>query len=576
MPVLSRVNRRRLLAGLLPVLILGAAPPPGVVDYRLAPEQQGDAISALRVTARFVGDASGTTRFDWGDGWAGEDHLGQWARDIAVAGAVSSEPAPNGGRIIHAAPGAALTVTYRIVSAFSSDPGVADSAQAKPVVRPTWFYAVGEALFATPAGREDMPARFTWEGPATIGFASDLEHAHARPGLTVKTVDDITESIVIGGRDLRVTQAEAGGAPLRLATIGRYGFDIAAFEALARKTVASERSFWGSPDRQPFLITMTPIAPAPGHISYNGTGRSDAFALWMDPEAELSGLASLLAHEYFHSWNSRQLGALGKGDAEPESYWLSEGFTDFYARRLMLRAGLLTPDQFAASWNDALAAYAGSRYRTATNAAAAVAFWKDAEAAKLPYQRGAMLAAIWDWQQRRSGKANLDILLRDQRRRMQTAKTPPPVTSLFARVAAAHGLDIRRDVARYLDQGVPIMLPSQVFGRCASVDTITRPVFERGWDTAATSNAGNVVTGLEPDSPAHAAGLREGMKIIRRTAGTPGDARNDYVLVVSDGGAERTITFRPAGKATETLQQLVLDRTRFAADPRGCSAALAG
>lgn len=566
----------RILRHCLPLLLLGTAPaPPATIDYALAPELRGDAIVALRVTVRFAGDASGTTRFDWADGWAGETRLGQWARDIVVTGAASVEPAPHGGRIIHAPSGAPLSVGYRIVSAFAADPGADDSAQAKPVVRPGWFYAVGETLFATPEGRDDAPARFAWTGPAAIGFASDLEHDRAHAGRTTKTIGDITESIVIGGRDLRVTRVEAGGAPLRVATIGRYGFDIAAFESLVQKTVAAERGFWRAHDAQPFLVTMTPVAPAPNRLSYSGTGRSDAFALWMDPGVALPDLAWLLAHEYFHSWNPRQLGTMGTGEAEARDRWLSEGFTDFYARRLMLRAGLLTPDQFAASWNDALAAYARSPYRTAGNAIAAAAYWKDRTAEKLPYQRGAMLAAIWDRRLRQARRGGLDAVLRDQRDRVAAAGKLPPLASTFATVAAAHGLAVRRDLARYVEGGAAIVLPRDAFGRCAWVDTITRPVFERGWDTRATGTAG-VVTGLDPRSPAYAAGLRDGMTILRRTAGVPDESRIDYILVVRDGAAERTIAFRPAGRTTETLQQIVLDRTRFAEDPKGCAAALAG
>lgn len=552
------------------LLLLGAAPVPASVSYELAPEFADGAITALRVTARFVGDRDGVTTFDWIDSWAGERKLGQWSRDLAVTGATAIEPAPHGGRIIHAAPGAPITVTYRIVSAFAADPSVDDSRQPRPVVRPGWFYGVGESLFAIPEGRDAAPLLFSWTGPAGIGFASDLEHRSSSPRRSGKTLADLTESVVIGGRDLRVTAVTAGGAPLRIATVGRYGFDIAAFDQLAAGVVDAERRFWGDTDRQPFLITMTPETSQPGRLSYSGTGRADAFALWMDQGAPLSNLAWLLGHEFFHSWNPRRLGALGSGEEEKRRYWFSEGFTDFYARRLMLRAKLMTPDEFATSWNETLAAYAASPYRTASNAAAAAKFWDDRQAEKLPYQRGAMMAAWWDARARASG--GLDPILRDQRRH---ARGDRAVTELFATVAAAHGLDVRPDIARHLERGEAIVLPRDAFGACAAVETITRPVFARGYDSAATTKAG-VVAGVDPASPAYVAGLRDGMTLLKRTGGTPGDARVDYVLLVRDGGAERTITFKPAGRAMETLQQIVLDRARFAATPATCAASLAG
>jgi predicted metalloprotease with PDZ domain len=97
-------------------------------------------------------------------------------------------------------------------------------------------------------------------------------------------------------------------------------------------------------------------------------------------------------------------------------------------------------------------------------------------------------------------------------------------------------------VVRYVQQGEPLKLPPDVFGRYASVQNVTRPVFARGYDSDVTAKTG-VITGLDLASPAHAAGLRDGMRLLRPIAGTPGNAGVVYVLAVSDGGQERTITF---------------------------------
>lgn len=568
------------LLAVLPLLAgLTAAPPRAdrSVAYTLEPEMRGDAIVALRVTLSFDGDASGTTTVDWADGWAGERHLAQWSRDIVVEGAARTDPAAHGGRIVHAAPGAPLTVRYRIVSAYDADPTVDNSEEPRPVVRPGWFYAVGEALFAVPQGRDDAPARFAWHGPAGIAFASDLEH-EVGPRGKPKTLDDITESIVVGGRDLHVATGVSGGATVRVARIGRYDFDAAAFDALALKVVAVERGFWRETRAGPFLITMSPLVPVAGRLSYGGTGRSDAFATWVDPGSSLSGLTWLLAHEYFHSWNPRQLGRLPDGDEEGRAYWLSEGFTDFYARRLMLRDGLSTPTDFVASWNDALRDYAVSSYRTRSNAEVAAAFWRDEQAQKMPYQRGAMLAALWDrrLRLRSGGRTTLDTVLLGERDAARPRAELPPLTSGFVAAATARHLDVRADMARYVDRGAALLLPADTFGECARVATEDRPVFERGWDADATSTAGNVLTGVDPASAAYAAGLRDGMRIAKRIAGTPGDSTVDYVVEIDDRGTRRTVRFRPAGKTIVRMQQIVLDTVRFAATPDACRAALAG
>ena len=564
-------------AALPALLALGAvrAAPDPTVFYELAPEMQGDAITALEVTIRLRADASGTTTLDWVDSWAGEHKLGQWTRDMQIDGAASVTPARNGGRIARSAPGARLVMRYRIVSAYAADPSVSDSEQTRPVIRPGWFYSVGEALYARPVGRDDAPARFTWKGPVGIGFASDTEHA---TGLRrhPRTVDDIIESIAIGGRDLSIASVTLNGAPVRVAHIGRFGFDINAFEKIAQQVVAVERDFWRETSAGPFLITAIPLTPEPGRVSYGGTGRSDAFATWIDRDAELPGLTWLLAHEYFHSWNARQLGSFPK-NTEAEAYWMSEGFTDFYARRLMLRAGLWTPEKFVADWNEMLRAYATSTFRATGNVEVAAKFWSgDYAAEKMPYQRGAMFAALWDRQLRARNLGDLDTVLRAQRDRTRAASKTRDLTTAFIAEIGRAGLNVRPDVDRYLTNGEPLLLPENTFGSCARLTTADVPVFERGWDSDATDKAGNVFVGVEPASNAYAAGLRDGMKFLRRLGGEPGNSAVDYVLEAQDGATKRSFTFRPAGKRTIRTQQIALDSARFAAEAEKCKAALAG
>jgi predicted metalloprotease with PDZ domain len=564
----------RFVFPLLLLVLVGAAPArvDRTVDYRLAPMMNGGSIDALAVTIHFHGASSGTTRLAWNDEWAGETKLAQWSRDLTVEGATSVEQRPGGARIIHAAPDAPLTVRYRIVSGFAGDPDVRTSRQPVPVVRPGWFYAVGEALFAVPDGDSRRPARFAWTGPAAIGFASDLQHGDGRT-----TLDGIVESVVIGGADLHVATSGPAGAQVRVARLGHYAFDTGVFDALALKVIAAERDFWRDRRPGPFLVTMAPVTAMAGQVSYSGTGRSDAFALWMDTSAQSDGLTWLLAHEYFHSWNSRRLGEPAPAPDMPRGYWFSEGFTDFYARRLMLRAGLISPQAFADQWNEMFARYAGSPFRAAPNEEVAAKFWSDEQADAMQYQRGALLAARWDRQLRAMGVAGgLDTVIRAQAARLTALRRKPQATQLFADTARTFGLDVRPDIAAHVTRGEPLLLAVDSFGPCARVVTAERPVFARGWDAEATSAAGNVVTGLDPASAAYAAGLRNGMTIEERLAGKPDDARVDYALRVDDAGKERIIRFRPAGRKRRTAQELVLDAAALSRAPQACRRGLAG
>ncbi|HEY8005128.1 MAG TPA: hypothetical protein VIE16_12910, partial [Phenylobacterium sp.] len=270
-----------LAAGLISTSPAAAADPP--VDYRLSPVLEHGVLVALKVEIRFREGPTGRTRLAWERDWAGDSELFSHARDMRIEGGDAAPDGP-GVWIVKAPPGTPITAAYRIVSAYDHDPTDDDSRQSKPVIRPTWFYSVGEALFARPDDQQKAPATFEWTGaPRGFGFASDLQHlaGTGRAALRPGTVEDVLESIAIGGRDLKLAERREGKATLRVASLGRYGFEADAFADLAFKVLKAERGFWGE-DAQPFLVTMTPTVGGPGRISYGGTGRADAFALWVD------------------------------------------------------------------------------------------------------------------------------------------------------------------------------------------------------------------------------------------------------------------------------------------------------
>lgn len=554
------------------------SPPPPPVAYTLSPEMKDGALSDLKIEIRFHADRSGTTELAWARRWAGEHKLWQWARDLTVDGAERVQDEGQGRWRIQAAPGAPITVRYRVLSAYDHDPAADDGDRVtpRPVIRPTWFYAAGETLFAIPEGHEKDPATFAWTGaPAGFGFASDLEHLAGpdRPALRPGTVEDVLESISIGGRDLHVWGSRSGPSRIRVATLGQFAFRPEALDALVPRIIATERSFWRDGDAEPFLVTAIPLQSRKPESSYTGTGRGDAFALWIDASVPLHDIVWVLGHEYFHTWNPARIGGFGPNQAEaPSSYWLSEGFTDYYARALLVRSGLITPEDFAAQWNSMLLAYAASPVRRESNARVIADFWKDDAVNKLPYQRGALLAAIWNARLRAQsrGRTSLDDLMRAQEAAARA--DGPEAARLFPTIARRFGLDAASDIARHVDRGEPIRLPPDTFGPCARVVDETRPVYDRGFDVDATVRAGMVVTGVDRASPAYAAGLRDGMKILERVEGEAGDSLEPYALRISDHGVERVIRYLPQGKDRLQVQQMKLARVLAP----GCAASLGG
>jgi predicted metalloprotease with PDZ domain len=557
-------------------LFAGALPAQSAdsIHYSVAPVMDGGALTGLAVEIRLAGDPDGETRLQLPGRWAGSDSLWRHLADVRVQGAASVRDDGPSARVIAHTPGAPLVVRYRVASAYAADPGFSFE-KARPIILPGWFFFHGEGVFATPEGRDDSPASFAWRDvPAGWTIASDLDYVGR---VRAATVVDILESASIGAPDLVVMERQVGGAPLRLATRGSWSFQPAELADAVAAIVDAENRFWGEAGR-PFLVPLAPMGgPSTGYSS-GGTGRGDAFSILATPGFSLANASQFLAHEYMHTWNADELGGHRESD-EGLAYWFTEGFTDFYAARILLRAGLWTPAEYAAELNTVLMRYAASPALTAPNAQLAERFWQDRAYEQMPYDRGHLLALLLDARIRgeTGGRAGMDDVMHAQRAAARENAGGGPrmdAASLFSSVTGSRfGVDVSDAVARHVDRGERMLLPADLFGPCATVETFTQPQFHRGFDLAATQAAEGVLVGVDSTHPAYAAGLRDGMRLVRREAGTPGDATVEYVYVVDDGGTERTIRYLPAGRGTITVQRVVLGPD--ASSPR-CAARMSG
>lgn len=553
------MNRRSLCLAAALAAWGGAAQaqPQTPVAYAVAPVMEGGALRALAVEIRFAGDADGETVLHLPGRWAGTDSLWKQVDDLRVQGATSVR-GEGGTRVISHAPGAALAVRYRVRSGYAADPAFGYQ-KALPIILPGWFFFHGEGVFALPDGRQEAPARFAWRDfPAGWTVASDLDHLDPARG----TAGDVVESAAIGAADLTVLRRDVDGAPVRVALRGRWDFTAEAFLDAVAAVIRAENALWDDGGR-PFTAVIAPLGGSGPGLSYTGTARGDAFSVASTPGFPLGEATRFLAHEYMHTWIGDELGGQPAG-AEAAVFWLTEGFTDFYAGRALLRAGLWTPADFVADLNRVLLRYATSPARTEPNAVIQERFWSDAAVQQLPYDRGHLLALLLDHRIRRhtSGRVDMDDVLRAQRalaRRNAEAGRSVDAGTLFPlALRQAAGMDVGEELARHVERGEPVLLPAELFGACARVETVTQPDFHRGFDLAATEGARLLITRVDSTSPAYAAGLREGMRIIRREGGVIGDAGVEIVYRVDDAGTERVIRYLPQGKGRVTVQRVHL------------------
>ncbi|ATC33162.1 serine protease [Caulobacter vibrioides] len=548
-----------------------AAPKPSLDTYRLAPVVEDGKVRAVSVTITLPADADGETRLRLPTEWGGGERLWRFLKDPAVTGGQLSRPDEKTW-VITSKPRARLTVRYQVVSAYDGPPPPDGPNYGQPIIGPDGFYLIGHTIFVAPEGRETDTARFSWDAAgSSLRLSTDLSPLENTPG----SIERLGPSVLMAYPDLVETRRDVDGAPLTVAMRGQFNFTAEAFADMAAQSIGAVRAFWGD-GRDPFLITLAGQAAPQGWTSYRGTGLDDAFAVISTQNTKLEDYRLFLTHEYLHTWNAERLGGAIQGPREPAGYWFSEGFTDYYARRLALRSGLVDLETFAAAWNEALEAYATSSAIGATNDQIVAKFWSDKAMQKLPYQRGAQLAVLIETKLKpKGGLDRVMLAMRDQAARQQGSRRLSAPETFIPVARKLAGVDLTPELDRFVTGGERILLPSDAFGGCLTVETLTRPAYWLGLDLAETGR-GRMIAGVDPAGPAHAAGLRDGMKYLGRQGGKPGDSSIEIGLAIEENGKPRVIRFLPKGPGEVTVQRIKLPAT-LAPDARSaCVKAVAG
>lgn len=379
----------------------------------------------------------------------------------------------------------------------------------------------------------------------------------------------------------RLQQRPVQGGVLDLALRGSYAqLGDAEFADASARLVDLQRRFWGdeqggtqaSAGHQWLVLT-------PNHLPSNNSGGTlvDKVAVMHVPQdfsARDGAFEFLVAHENLHQWFPQRFGAHGGGrrtkaeaggDAlDVPHYWFSEGFTDHYSYRLLLASGLWDLDRYADKLTERARAYLRSPARGLKAAEIAPRFFSDREAGRQMYSRGELLALRWDAALRQAGRGSLSTLLQGLLLPAGTREDQEPaserVLQALAKALAGTGIDPDDELRRYVAQGEPLPLaqPSwaEAMGPCLQRIEESVPVWQLGFDRASFQS--RVLQGVDPEGPAHAAGLRDGMALAGFSV-HGGDVRRDVQLQIREPGVDgapgkvREVAYRPVSRMPQQL-----------------------
>ena len=324
----------------------------------------------------------------------------------------------------------------------------------------------------------DMPAG--WQ--VATGLAAVKVNAAGRGRYRAADYDELADQPVELGRFWR-GRFEAGGVPHEFVIAGALpDFDADRLLADTQRICEAEIKFWhGKPGRGKAAGAARPLpfsryvfmlnAVDEGHGGLEHRASTALIAPRRDlpqrGKAESTdgyvNLLGLISHEYFHTWNVKQLrpAEFARYDYTRENYtellWFFEGFTSYYDDLFLLRTGLVAPERYLRLVGKTITGVLGSPGRKVQSVAQAsfdawVKYYRGDEntpnATISYYTKGALVALALDLTLRAAGQATLD----DVMRHLWAASAGGPISEadMAAALHAVSGRSFAKELAAWV------------------------------------------------------------------------------------------------------------------------------
>lgn len=349
----------------------------------------------------------------------GESNLMNCMRDLKVT------PKPKNIEIIkdsslvkiYGKPNKKYNISYNVVKDYSGPP--INRYRYRPIVDSTYFHVLGTKLFMYPlhlfSNQESkIPISIDWN------FNNENAIFHSSFGLDKKqqlllSQDELHNSFFVGG-DFRRYKFSYKEKPIYFVTRGNWK-SIQDQEVLKilKNTIKNQHDFWKDTIQTEFSVSLIPTYEK-NTYSIGGSALTDSFISFGSNNigTTIRRMTWLYNHELMHKWIARTI----KIEKDVVHYWFSEGFTDYYAYKLMLKNNLLSTEEFINVINNKVLIphYKDKVANTPNSELTFQKYWSNyATYSKLPYRRGLLYAFLLDNQIKKQSKfsKSLDNLMFD-------------------------------------------------------------------------------------------------------------------------------------------------------------------
>lgn len=450
-----------------------ASPVNSTINYSIEPYYDVNAFRLI-VVMEFQGEKSGETRIILPNNYgSSEDYKGiKFLKVLSSNSSIENGEQPE-IKIVKYPSGSTVKIYYQVEQVRKKDIELGNHYMA--TINKRYFHFLGETFFIVPDWDRDQQFEFriywnkmprTWNLANSFGVNQKVQEV-------ILSISKFLHTVFVGG-DFRIIQKSIYDNPVFIAIKGNYKFTDEQISQTIQTIIREERDFWNDNDFPFYLITIVPIE---GDNDQGGTGRVNSYALFLSEDRVIDyRMKRLLAHETFHCWLGEKITF-----SEPEAllYWFHEGFCDYYARLLLLRAQLISFDEYIAEFNKVLEQYFTSSVRFEKNDRILLDFANDPDINKLPYQRGDIIAhnlnaAIM---KNTNNKKNLDNLMRELLYRTRSESLVISTGSLGTLIRFYGGDQILADIMKVHNFGAPLKVYPDALGPCMKMDIETSRKF---------------------------------------------------------------------------------------------------
>lgn len=523
------------------------------LDYRFSIDTMGEK-ALLNVEISFTGTDSGFTTIKLPDAWASQQQLYKAVKQIqSITPQVRIDSTTDSTKkIIYHKPGQSITLRYQLQQDWKGELNYPKNYRA--IIQKNYIHLTGYALFIKPVWEKEqaVSVHLDWSAMPASWTVGNSFHASGKNFTGKTTMGDLENSFYVAG-DFRLYERKIKNKPVWVAIRGRdWKFKDTALVNAAEKIIYTERSFWNDFEEPYYFLSMIPFQ---GSGNYNGSALHQSFLMGMATEFTVDEqLYWLLAHEYFHRWIG--IAILMKGD-EQENSWFGEGFTDYYTHKLLNKTGIISLENYISRINGVIADYYLSPVRNNDISTLGKNFWMKREYQVIPYKKGFTYALLIDnlIQSKSNHTYSLDNVLFDL---YEAVKNKKEITeALFLeRIQHYSGYDLKPEHTRYIHNGETIPVPANILGNYTSYQK-ELGAFDMGFDVE-TSQKSLIITGVQQDSEAWKAGLRDGQKLKGWSVHYDNISVPSEITILDKENALKKISYVPLSRNKIRLPQFRL------------------